>query len=140
MFEYFVLTDIVTFQETKKYIEKINSFSLEEFLIISKLFTIHENNKKIELSKEDLFHLNEPEKIRIKNIVKNSMLNAVYKIITPLTNISFDSKMPYIDEVFVISLDNKLIIGSSSSNSIYYKCPNVDSGLAQILLIKNFLL
>ena len=140
MFEYFILTDVVTFQETKHYIEKINSYSLEELLIISKLFVVHESKNKIELCKEDLFHINEPEKIKIKNVVKSAMYNAVYKIITPLTNISFESKLPYIDDVFLISLDGKLIVGATTSSSIYYKNPNIDSSIAQILLIKNFLL
>lgn len=142
--DYIILKNILTFDILNKYYNQVEELSFDDTMLIGQLFRkMDEDTLSYSIDKVDsidIFHLDEPDKIALKNKVKKRMKESIDNILLPLVNWKFTDPTPCLGEYFVIKLeDNRAIIGCHKTS--YFRGDwRTDSTIINFMLIKRFIL
>ena len=102
----------------------VKNISTEQSIAIYRLIKEHKplkNKKKLlsSIDEEDLFRLNDHEALAIKEHIRTIAERSVERVLIPLANFDFSKPylVPDIKDIFLIPIDDKLIIGTTERGS-----------------------
>ena len=142
--DYIILKNILTFDILNEYYNQVEDISFNDTMLIGQLFermeedTLSYSTNKVD--SVDIFHLDEPEKIELKNKVKKRMKESIDKILLPLVNWKFSDPTPCLGEYFVIKINNNQAIIGCHKTSYFRGDWRSDSTIINFMLIKRFVL
>ena len=142
--DYIILKNKISFDNLQEYYSLIDEMSFDEIMIVGQLFGNIEDDINIcfsnKVDKIDIFHLDDPDKINLKNKIKKAFKDAINKILLPLVNWDFSEPTPNLGDYFIIKIDeNKAALGVHK-NSYYRGDWRSDKVIVHFMLIKRFVL
>jgi len=144
--EYIVISELITFDFLLKCYNVADGFDLEKSLMIYDIFKkeFEKDIKNFENSKvesvDDIYSLGSPQKVIIRNYIRERLKFAIDTILLPCLNLNFcRTNLPTIPNCFSFVVDSKLIIGTSKEN-IFSNSWRTDPGFINLNLLKRFII
>lgn len=125
-YKFIVIEKKVNFAFISSLYKKIESYSLDDCLLVYKLYKddfkdlINENNIPKVKSIQDIYNLDDPNKIIIEELIKQTFENAIEKIIVPCLNVDFLSSKIEIEDCGTFVNDKKLFIVTHKTTHYSY--------------------